>query len=218
MTITPKTLDIIRERAAGLCERCYRSPDTNSHHRRPRGLGGSRDPDTDLPANLLRLCGSGTTGCHGWIEHHRTTSIDLGYLIQQGKAPSTVPVLLVTHGFYGWYLLDNDGNRTPCCACGTSNDADTAHEATAHLRLYDPGSHRGAYRCRQMLVVTPDTKAVDIVPSARALAVNAGTGVQVEIRHHGNPEDWAMVTASDDSPWLAELRDDNAVKRLRGLA
>lgn len=47
-----------------LCARCFR-PAQGWQHRVARGRGG---PD-DL-YNCVPLCGSGTTGCHGWAEHH----------------------------------------------------------------------------------------------------------------------------------------------------
>jgi hypothetical protein len=41
---------------------------TSIQHRRPRRSGGSRRPDTHSLANLMVLCGTGNTGCHGYIE------------------------------------------------------------------------------------------------------------------------------------------------------
>jgi hypothetical protein len=38
----------------------------SAHHVLPRGRGGD-----DVTANLVALCGSGTTGCHGDVEHYR---------------------------------------------------------------------------------------------------------------------------------------------------
>ena len=46
------------------CRRC-RQPAESIHHRLPRSRGGD-----DSPLNLVALCGSGTTGCHGLIEAH----------------------------------------------------------------------------------------------------------------------------------------------------
>lgn len=46
------------------CARCGQRA-ANWHHRLPRSRGGPDDP-----INLVALCGSGTTGCHGWVEHH----------------------------------------------------------------------------------------------------------------------------------------------------
>jgi len=37
-------------------------------HRRAQGMGGTSLDTTNDLANLLILCGTGVTGCHGWIE------------------------------------------------------------------------------------------------------------------------------------------------------
>lgn len=39
-------------------------PSATGHHVLSRGQGGD-----DVPANILPLCGSGTTGCHGLLEN-----------------------------------------------------------------------------------------------------------------------------------------------------
>ena len=52
------------------------------HHRKARGMGGTRDPLSIDPRNLVSLCGSGTEGCHGAIESARETSRQDGWLIR----------------------------------------------------------------------------------------------------------------------------------------
>lgn len=53
------------ERLEGwLCRICFERPADGLHHVVPRSLGGD-----DVAANLVALCGSGTTGCHGLVEH-----------------------------------------------------------------------------------------------------------------------------------------------------
>lgn len=37
-------------------------------HRLARGKGGTALPEGAILANFLILCGTGTTGCHGWVE------------------------------------------------------------------------------------------------------------------------------------------------------
>ncbi len=37
-------------------------------HRRAQGMGGTALAETNDLANLLLLCGTGTSGCHGWVE------------------------------------------------------------------------------------------------------------------------------------------------------
>lgn len=55
------------------------------HHRRARKAGGSKHLHT--MANLVAVCGSGTTGCHGEIESNRTESYALGWLVPNGVTP-----------------------------------------------------------------------------------------------------------------------------------
>lgn len=53
------------------------------HHRKPRGMGGTRDPEINSSTNLILLCGSGTTGCHGWVESRRATAKNWGLLLSK---------------------------------------------------------------------------------------------------------------------------------------
>jgi len=64
----------------------------------------------NLTSNLMLVCGSGTTGCHGWIETHRAESISRGWLVFRGTDPATVPIKLhdTRH-----VLLDDLGTYTP---------------------------------------------------------------------------------------------------------
>lgn len=64
-------------------------------------MGGSRDGWESSPANLVVLCGSGTTGCHGWVESHRAEAYDAGLLVRRGlRTPAEVP--LDWHGETVW--------------------------------------------------------------------------------------------------------------------
>lgn len=65
------------------------------HHRRPRRKGGSRLADTHTMPNLMLLCGSGVTGCHGFIEtYDRAGAIDRGILLHAGTVPANEPVTM----------------------------------------------------------------------------------------------------------------------------
>lgn len=105
---TPAVREQVCDRDHWTCQKCgnYVGPfgDFSVHHRRPRGMGGSLRPETNLPANLIFLCGSGTTGCHGEVESKREDAYAAGFLVRQGARPSSVPVL--THR--GWRLLADD--------------------------------------------------------------------------------------------------------------
>lgn len=98
---------LIRDRAAGNCERCgdlnnVRDHGAQVHHRRPRGMGGTRRDSSNQAANGLLLCGM----CHRVIENNRTQAFGLGQLVEQNSDPLTTPVLV--RGV--WSLLDNDGH------------------------------------------------------------------------------------------------------------
>ena len=69
------TVEACLERAQYACEvngcmlRGQRSEGWSLQHRLARGNGGTRNPRTNLPSNLLVVCGHGTAGCHGLIEN-----------------------------------------------------------------------------------------------------------------------------------------------------
>lgn len=76
-----------------------------AHHRRPRGSGGSRRPETNRAANGLAVCDAD----HAWIESFREQAYRFGWLLKQHQIPSEVPVLRRGQ----WVLLDDDGGFTP---------------------------------------------------------------------------------------------------------
>ncbi len=83
----------VLDRDEDCCQRCGRSVLSirySLHHRRPRKLGGSRHLHT--MANLVTLCGTGTTGCHGEVEADRPTSRAFGWLVPNGVTPEQWPV------------------------------------------------------------------------------------------------------------------------------
>lgn len=64
------------------------------HHRKPRGMGGTIDVAINNPSNLMAICGSGTTGCHGWLESHREVAYEKGWLVHRYDDPAKVPAEL----------------------------------------------------------------------------------------------------------------------------
>lgn len=103
------TVQLVRDRDRHACVRCGTTEQLTTHHRRARGMGGSRWPGINQPANLLTLCGSGTTGCHGTIESYRRTAMGDGYVVSRYADPAAEPVRTIG----GWVRLDNDGGATP---------------------------------------------------------------------------------------------------------
>jgi len=93
------------------CERCHEDflySGVSVHHRRPRMMGGSKNELLHLPANLIALCGSGTTGCHGWVESNRTKAREMGLLIQKVESAEDIP-FQDKNGI--WWKLDNLGQK-----------------------------------------------------------------------------------------------------------
>jgi len=101
-----ETQMLLFHRAGARCELCATDlsagAPSSKHHRRPRGMGGSSTTWINDVSNLLLLCGTGTTGCHGRIESHRTAAYDAGWLLRTGFNPWEVPVVL--HGHRTVYL------------------------------------------------------------------------------------------------------------------
>lgn len=108
--------ELVLERDIWCCTVCGRhlgESGANLHHRRNRGSGGSCDPAINTPSNLLTVCGSGTTGCHGWIGDQPAEARDLGYVISLNSTqrPAEVPV---HHALYGVvFLTDGDSWTHP---------------------------------------------------------------------------------------------------------
>lgn len=86
-----------------------RGLDWSIQHRRPRRQGGDPRPETNLPANLVAVCGSGVTGCHGWIEDRRTEAGEMGLLLHANDIPAEHPVAT----WYGSVLLDDQAGVWP---------------------------------------------------------------------------------------------------------
>lgn len=114
--VTKATRDLVLGRDHWMCAWCGCSIDVSRgdyslQHRRARGMGGSRRPETNLAGNLVTMCGSATTGCHGYAESHREESTERGFTIPQHVAdPASVPL---RHVLYGRVTLDNEGQIYP---------------------------------------------------------------------------------------------------------
>ena len=112
--VSAETRASVITRSSGRCERCAESLGGvfgySVHHRTPRGMGGSVKKEINESANLIVLCGSGTTGCHGWVESNRTEARKQGYLLYRIDEPDQVPFVSldgVTR------FIDNTGYKSP---------------------------------------------------------------------------------------------------------
>lgn len=87
-----------------VCELCFCERATNYQHRKNKSQCAKAE--MWVPSNGLDVCGSGTTGCHGWIHANPGEAQRLGWSVSAYAEPSEVPVLLRQ---FGWVLLDDLG-------------------------------------------------------------------------------------------------------------
>lgn len=110
------TRDLVKERDDWTCVCCGKPTigipgvDYSVQHRVARGDGGTSDPAINSPANLILLCGSAVTGCHGKAESRDQGMHDRGFWINSWENPVTFPV---DHFVHGWVLLRVDGGYDP---------------------------------------------------------------------------------------------------------
>lgn len=98
----PVVRSLVLDRSGGKCEKCGEfHSDAALHHRRPRGSGSTRRPETNLPSNALLLCAA----CHRHVESYRTQAFDQGWLVRQSHQPADIPVLRRGQ----MVLLDDEG-------------------------------------------------------------------------------------------------------------
>lgn len=110
MSAVPKAVStVVDSRDGYACVRCGLSLSVTSgsrHHRQRRQVGGHR------VSNLVLLCGSGTTGCHGWVHANPQAARDAGWIVAANGSlnPELVPVKRWTAEFgLQWHCLDDAG-------------------------------------------------------------------------------------------------------------
>jgi 5-methylcytosine-specific restriction endonuclease McrA len=107
---SPEVRAMVEGRDLGWCVRCglaVGSGPQSVHHRIRRSQGGSHQPE-----NLILLCGSGTTGCHGWVHAHPADARDSGWLLKSHEDPLAVPVAYARQGGgFSEYRLTAGGGR-----------------------------------------------------------------------------------------------------------
>jgi hypothetical protein len=99
-----KARSLVSYRANGRCELCNRQGQLTFAHRRNRSHQGAW-----AASNGLALCGSGTTGCHGWTEQNPTHAATGGWRIVHSDTPATEVPVWLPRPWPGWWLLDDDG-------------------------------------------------------------------------------------------------------------
>lgn len=103
MKFNDKVRELIYQRAGWRCELCGLRVDVGQvHHRRPRGMGGSKNAIVGSCANGVLL----HPRCHARIESHRSWAQSIGFLVSASQQPDKVPV----RRFDGWVYLGEDGS------------------------------------------------------------------------------------------------------------
>lgn len=99
----------VTERDEELCQRCLRAPGSNRDHRLNRSQGG-----LTVPSNLQLLCGTGTTGCHGWRTENLRAALEDGWRVPAWQDPREWPARRWLRTDVGtlrasWVLYDDSG-------------------------------------------------------------------------------------------------------------
>ncbi|MFC9767756.1 HNH endonuclease [Rhodococcus jostii] len=128
-----KTRRVIAARSEGMCEYCGLWGYT-IHHRVKQSQGGVWSP-----VNCIALCGHGTTGHHGWVEHHPNAAARVGLHVRPWQDPAEVMVryrgrmAFLTDDGQVLFCTHNDrldltdpgyGNYTQCVDCDTQLTTD----------------------------------------------------------------------------------------------
>jgi hypothetical protein len=103
-----KTKSLVDARDQYSCVVCGRRitgdwPGASRHHRLPRS---HKFPGLHLPSNLILVCGSGDTGCHGRIHANPAWAYERGFLLHSWQDPLKTPL---RHCKYGELLIDDEG-------------------------------------------------------------------------------------------------------------
>jgi hypothetical protein len=96
---------IVQGRAFGRCERCLTATLCGDlHHRRPKGLGGSKAADRHDVGNLVYVCRS----CHAWCHGNPTDAAETGFIVPRSSGThfTAVPI---TNLVGQTRFLDNEG-------------------------------------------------------------------------------------------------------------
>lgn len=100
--------DVVFARDGYVCQRCGERRGRTTHHRHPRGMGGSsRRPEIHGYANLVTV----DDICHDGAESERTVARDTGWLVPDLDAVARTPILFPS----GWWLLTDSGVAVKVC-------------------------------------------------------------------------------------------------------
>ena len=95
-----------KDRDGANCLRCgidlWERP-ASKHHRKKR-----RFKDADRVENIVILCGTGTTGCHGWCHAEDRSARTLGWVVASWDKPAEIPLITPDHKMI---VLLEDGTK-----------------------------------------------------------------------------------------------------------
>lgn len=97
---------MVDDRDGRRCVRCGRSlyaVGGSRHHRKLRSQ--CTRVEKHQVQNLILLCGSGTTGCHGFVHKHPTIAYENGWCVKSFQDQLEVPV----RTWHGLVYLTTDG-------------------------------------------------------------------------------------------------------------
>lgn len=101
-----ETCRMVDDRDGRRCVRCGRSlyaVNGSRHHRKLRSQ--CTRVEKHQVQNLILLCGSGTTGCHGFVHMHPTIAYENGWCVKSFQDQLEVPV----RTWHGLVYLTTDG-------------------------------------------------------------------------------------------------------------
>lgn len=93
----------VKERDQGMCVRCG-GPGTNWDHRKNRSQGGRWEA-----SNGQTLCGSGTTGCHGFVTLNPAAAVLEGFTVPSWARPELWPAWRHDVGWVLYFDAPVDG-------------------------------------------------------------------------------------------------------------
>lgn len=101
-----KAKKIVAARDGGKCLKCLGEA-TDIHHRIPRGMGGTSDPERNYGlANLVSLCRE----CHAWAHDDPQEAYRTGFLLHSWDDPAKFPLEIRPGSFH--VLLTREGDMT----------------------------------------------------------------------------------------------------------
>jgi hypothetical protein len=109
--LDPATRMSVYERGR-TCQRCAGESGIryySIHHRQRRGVG----PNPHVAQNVILLCGSGTTGDHGWVHGNPEQARDEGYIVSAYTPADEIASQRVWSATWDrWVLLNPDWTIT----------------------------------------------------------------------------------------------------------